>query len=277
MNNPYLPWEAEVVERVQESASIVTLRIRFTDPAIRRRYRFDVGQFNMVYLYGVGEIPVSIVSDPQDEQLLDHIVRAIGRVTRALVTLKQGDRLGIRGPYGRGWPLHEAVGKDVVLITGGLGCAPVMSVINFIVKRREHFGKLTILQGVKHANDLIWRTQYERWAMLPNTQVLLAADVAGPQWQYLVGKATILLDRAVLDATNSIAMMCGPEIMMQACVTELLQRGFNPESLWLSMERNMQCAVKHCGHCQYGPHFVCQNGPVFQYPEIDELFGHKGF
>lgn len=278
MSNPYLPWEAEVVERVQESRTIVTLRLRLTDPARAAAYRFSPGQFNMLYLYGGGEVPISIASDPDDAGgLLDHTIRAVGRITRALVRLGPGERLGIRGPYGRGWPLEAARGKDLVLVTGGLGCAPVVSVINYVLRRRADYGRLTILQGVKHADDLIWRSQYEDWMRLPDTQVLLAADVGGPHWPFSVGNVTVLFDQARLAPQNAVVMMCGPERMMQAASSELIRRGFAPEQIWVSMERNMQCAVRHCGHCQYGPHFVCSDGPVFNYTEIAAIFDKTGF
>lgn len=277
MNQPYLPWESEIVERIQESRTIVTLRLRLTDPEVAAGYRFAPGQFNMVYLFGGGEVPISIVSDPEDEGLLDHTIRAVGRITRALVQLETGERLGIRGPYGRGWPLAQAEGKDLVLVTGGLGCAPMVSVINYVLKRRARYGRLTILQGVKHSADLIWRTQYERWMELPDTQVLLAADVGGPQWPFSVGNVTVLFDQAQIDPGNALVMMCGPERMMQAAVGELTRRGFTHDQIWLSMERNMQCAVRHCGHCQYGPRFVCSDGPVFNYTEVEEIFGRAGF
>ncbi|HEY0633979.1 MAG TPA: FAD-binding oxidoreductase, partial [Gammaproteobacteria bacterium] len=160
------PMQAEIVTHIQETPSIFTLRLRFIDPAVQESYRFTPGQFNMLYLYGVGEIPISIVSDPQDAQTLDHTIRSVGRVTAGLAQLKPGERIGVRGPFGRGWPLAEAEGKDVVVITGGLGCAPVVSVIHYVLRRRERFGRLTIMQGVKHAEELIWREQYEAWARL---------------------------------------------------------------------------------------------------------------
>jgi NAD(P)H-flavin reductase len=275
--NPYLPWEAEVIEHIAEAPNIVTLRLRLTDAELHDAYRFNPGQFNMMYLYGVGEVPISIVSDPEDEDSLDHTIRAVGRVTRALVRLETGDRIGIRGPYGRGWPMQAAQGKDIVIVTGGLGCAPVMSVINYVLKRREAFGRLTILQGVRHSDDLIWRQHYERWAAMPDTAVHLAADVGGHNWPYSVGTVIVLLERAELDPDNSIVMMCGPERMMKASAQTLMGRGFAPESLWLSLERNMQCGIGHCGHCQYGPLFVCHDGPVFHYPQIASLFGRTGF
>jgi sulfhydrogenase subunit gamma (sulfur reductase) len=277
MTNPYLPLEAEIVARVQESKTIFTLRLRLTDEAARRAYRFAPGQFNMVYLYGVGEVAISVVSDPQDEMLIGHTIRAVGRVTNGLAQLKEGDRVGIRGPYGRGWPLIDTEGHDVLVVTGGLGCAPVVAVINYILMRRERFGKLTIIQGVKHADDLIWRERYAYWRSLPHTQVLIAADHGGPLWPWHVGLVTEVFDEADIAPERTFAMMCGPEGMMRAGVKNLAARGVAGDHIYLSMERNMQCAVGHCGHCQFGGSFICRQGPVYSYPQVKELLGVRGF
>lgn len=272
-----LPSEAEVVERVHESPTIFTLRLRFTDPAQHALYRFAPGQFNMLYLYGVGEVPISIVSDPEDEHLFDHTIRVVGRVTKGLARLQAGDRLGIRGPYGRGWPLKEAAGRDVLIVTGGLGCAPTVSVINYVMRRRDRFGKLVIIQGVKHANDLIWREQYERWSAVKDTQVLIAADIGVQLWPWHVGRVTDLFAMARIEPARTVAMMCGPEIMMEIAADHLVERGVAENAIWLSMERSMHCAVGLCGHCQVGGKFVCKDGPVFNYPEIKALFREEGF
>ncbi len=276
-DNPYLPFEAEIVERLQESTSIFTLRLRIVDDRTRASYQFQPGQFNMVYLYGVGEVAISIVSDPRETDLLDHTIRAVGRVTKGLAKLQAGDRVGLRGPFGRGWPLQEAIGGDVVLATGGLGCAPVVSVINYLLQRREQFGRLVIMQGVKHSDDLIWRDQYEHWASMPRTQVLLAADQAGPGWLWNVGRPTELVSQAQFDPDRHVVMMCGPEIMMRLMAEALLFRGADDRRIWLSMERNMQCAVGHCGHCQHGERFVCRDGPVFDWNSVKGLLHVKGF
>lgn len=274
---PYLPHEAEVVERVPEAPTIFTLRLRFTDPAVHARYKFLPGQFNMLYLHGVGEVPISVVSDPEDETLFDHAIRAVGRVTKALVRLEAGSRLGVRGPYGRGWPLERIEGRDVMVVTGGLGCAPVVSVINYIVRRRHRYGRLVIIQGVKHANDLIWRHRYEQWAALDATQVLIAADVGSTLWPFHVGKVTELFDRAEYDPARTVVMLCGPEGMMRTAVDILLKRALPADAIWLSLERSMHCAVGLCGHCQYGGKFVCRDGPVFNYPDVEPLFRVRGF
>ena len=275
--NPHLPWEAEVVERIQESPTIFTLRLRLVDEEARKAYRFAPGQFNMVYLYGVGEIPISIASDPQDTHLLGHTIRAVGRVTEGLSRLGAGERLGLRGPYGRGWPLAEAEGKDIVVVTGGLGCAPVVAVINYIIMRRERFGRLTVIQGVKHSEELIWRERYAYWNTLPDTQVLLAADHGGPLWPWHVGLVTEVFDQMEMTPQRTVAMMCGPEGMMRAAVRNLTERDLAEDSIYLSMERNMQCAIGQCGHCQFGASFICRQGPVFAYSRIKELLGVRGF
>ena len=275
LNN--VPVAAEITRRIQESPSVFTLGLRLCDPAQHRAYRFMPGQFNMLYLYGVGEIPISIVSDPESSDELEHTIRVVGRVTHGFDALKVGDRIGIRGPYGRGWPLEQVRGKDLLLLTGGLGCAPLVSVIHFVTQRRAEFGRVAILQGVKHMDDMIWRDRYAQWARLPDIQVLLAADVAGAGWGWHVGLVTELIDQIAFDLHDARAMICGPEPMMVASVRKLCESGVVDNHIWLSMERNMQCAVGQCGHCQIGPRFVCKDGPVFSYPELRDRLGVKGY
>jgi NAD(P)H-flavin reductase len=276
MANPYLPLDARIVERIQESPTLFTLRLELTDPAARASYRFAPGQFNMLYLHGVGEVAISIVSDPTDEHLIDHTIRRLGRITSGLDSLKPGDHLGLRGPFGRGWPMQQARGRDLVIVTGGLGCAPVVSAIEYALRRRDEYGQINIVQGVKHADDFIWRERYQHWDQASDTKVLLAADVGSPLWPGHVGLVTELFDQLTFDPANATVMMCGPEGMMRAGARDLLAMEVPAEDIWLSMERNMQCAAGHCGHCQFGPKFVCKDGPVFRYDQISELMQVKG-
>ncbi|MFN2309398.1 MAG: FAD/NAD(P)-binding protein [Gammaproteobacteria bacterium] len=273
----HTPVAAEIVTRTQESPSVYSLALRLCDPEQHAAYRFLAGQFNMLYLHGVGEIPISIVSDPEDGGTLEHTIRAVGRVTRALAALRPGERIGIRGPFGRGWPVDAVRGHDLLLVTGGLGCAPLVSVINYVTRRRAEFGRLAILQGVKHMDDLIWRERYDHWAGLPDTEVHLAADIAGAGWSWHVGLVTDLLGRVRMGLRDARVMICGPEPMMLATVSKLTAAGVPEANIWLSLERNMQCAVGHCGHCQFGPQFVCKDGPVFNYPQIRDRLGVKGY
>jgi NAD(P)H-flavin reductase len=271
------PHAATVVARTQESPSIFSLQLRLDDAAAQAAYRFAPGQFNMLYLHGVGEVPISIMSDPEEREVIGHAIRAQGRVTQGLAALRPGDKVGLRGPFGRGWPLQEVSGCDVVLVTGGLGCAPVVSVIHYVLRRRERFGRLVIIQGVRHAEDLIWHAQYERWAQLPDTQVLVAASEGAAFWPWHVGRVTELFGLARFDPACAVAMMCGPEGMMRTTAESLLARGLPESRLFLSLERNMQCAVGRCGHCQLGGAFVCRDGPVFNWGEVKPLLTHKGF
>lgn len=271
------PHAATVVSRTQESPSIFTLQLRLNDAAAQGSYRFAPGQFNMLYQFGVGEVAISIMSDPADRNTIGHTIRAVGRVTQGLAKLQPGDQVGLRGPFGRGWPLQEVGGRDIVLVLGGLGCAPVVSVIHYVLKRRERFGKLVIIQGVKHTEDLIWREQYNRWSKLPDTQVLVAADQGGALWPWHVGRVTDLFSLARFNPQRAAAMMCGPEGMMRAASESLLKQGMPESRLFLSMERNMQCAVGRCGHCQLGGSFVCRDGPVYSWNQVKDLLAHKGF
>ncbi|WP_133130773.1 FAD/NAD(P)-binding protein [Legionella yabuuchiae] len=275
MKDPYLPLTAQIIERKQESPTIVTLNTQFVDPP--SRFQFSPGQFNMLYLYGVGEVPISIASDPAEDNFLSHTIRTVGRVTKAMNTLKENDTIGIRGPYGRGWPVDRAKGRDVLIITGGLGCAPTVSLVRYILARRKYFGSLKILQGVKHSEDFIYRKQYKTWQEASDTEVHIAADQARSNWAWHKGYVTDLIDTLILNPKKTIVMMCGPEMMMRAAVKTLRNKLISEDDIYLSMERNMECAIGHCGHCQYGGLFICKDGPVFSYPEVKALFNKKGF
>ena len=270
------PMAAEVVDLIQESKTIFTLRLQLIDPEDRVNYQFMPGQFNMLYLFGVGEVPISIVSDPLDEGVIDHTIRIVGRVTKGLAQLNKGDQVGVRGPFGRGWPLALARNKDLLIVTGGLGCAPVVAAINFALKRRGHYRKLSIVQGVKHSNDLIWQERYDSWRQIEGVEVFLAADESGPAWPFHTGRITELLDKVSVDTEHCLAMICGPEGMMYRAADQLITMGISPFDIYLSLERNMQCAVGHCGHCQFGSDFICKDGPVFVYPDVRDRLLMEG-
>jgi sulfhydrogenase subunit gamma (sulfur reductase) len=277
MPDLYLPRTAVIDQRIQEAPTIFTLRMQFEDGDAQEAFEFAPGQFNMVTLFGTGEIPISIVNDPLDSHFFDHTIRVVGRVSEGLSRLQPGDRVGVRGPFGRGWPLADAEGRDILLITGGLGCAPLVSVIRYLMKRREKFGHINILQGVKHANDLIWREQYEAWTREPDVHVLLAADVTTHAWTGQQGMVTELISQLQLRVNRTLVMLCGPELMMMAAIANLRSLGLSDHQIWFSMERNMQCGIGQCGHCQIGPKFVCRDGPVFCYSELADFMGAKGF
>ncbi len=264
------------MEKIREADSIHTYRLRLNDEETRRNFRFTAGQFNMVYLFGVGEVAISIVSDPEEPERLDHTIRSVGRVTSAIAQLQAGETLGIRGPFGQGWPLHAARGHDVVIVTGGLGCAPVMGAIEYIFRRRLHYGSVKIIHGVKSPRDLVFHERFEAWSKRPGTEVLLASDRPDKTWRYHVGVVTELFERVSIDPPKTMVLMCGPEIMMRLGVPILMRRGIPATAIYVSLERHMECGVGLCGHCQMGPYFLCKEGPVMRYDLIEPWLGRVG-
>ena len=274
--NPYLIHPAAIVKRKQESSDIVTFRLQFTEAAHQEGFRFEAGQFNMLYVFGVGEVAISIVSDPGEPGFLDHTIRIVGRVTQVLGHMQIGETVGIRGPFGKGWPMQEARGQDILVVTGGLGCAPVVGAIEYIFRRREEYGTMTILHGVKTPHDLLYRERYDTWRHQPNTQVLLTSDEPGKTWHNHVGVVTELFDDLQLDPDKTLVMMCGPEIMMRIACNMLTHKGLRPDAMYVSLERHMECGIGLCGHCQLGPYFLCKDGPVMRLDRVMPFMGKVG-
>jgi NAD(P)H-flavin reductase len=233
---------------------------------------FATGQFNMLYVFGVGEVPISISGNPAQPTPLVHTTRAVGTVTRAMRKLKPDEVIGVRGPFGSHWPIEHAQGKDVVIVAGGIGLAPLRSALYQIIAQREQYGKVALLYGARTPADILYRRDLERWRGRFDLEVSVTVDQATGTWHGSVGVVTKLVPRASFDPGNTMALVCGPEVMMRFTVAELEKRGVASEHIYLSMERNMKCAVGFCGHCQYGPHFVCKDGPVFQYSRVHSLF-----
>lgn len=233
--------------------------------------RFATGQFNMLYVFGVGEIPISISGDPAKRRPLVHTTRAVGTVSKAMRDLKPDDVIGVRGPFGSSWPIKQAEGKDIVIAAGGIGLAPLRSVMYHIISHREKYGKAVLLYGARTPADILYRRELEHWRAHFDLEVYVTVDRATGSWRGSVGVVTRLIPRAPFDPQNTVAMVCGPEIMMRFTVVELEKRGVAQENIYVSMERNMKCAIGMCGHCQYGPNFLCKDGPVFPYSHIRGL------
>lgn len=234
-------------------------------------FAFKPGQFNMVYVYGVGEIPISISGDASNSRSLIHTTRAVGTVTKVMDKLKKGDAIGIRGPFGVPWPLDDAVGKDVVIVAGGIGLAPLRPSLYAILRERDKYGKVALLYGTRTPSDILFREELERWRGRFDLEVFVSVDRAISGWKGNVGVVTTLIPKSPFDPHNAIAMICGPEVMMRFTAMELLRRGLDPHQIFLSMERNMKCGIGLCGHCQFGRYFVCKDGPVFRYTDIRDL------
>jgi len=272
--HPHNPWLAHSVRisRVrQETPGVATYDLAFEDPAVAEEYSFLPGQFNMLYLPGVGEIAISISGDPGEKTCVPHTIRGAGNVTRMLASLPEGSSIGLRGPFGSCWPIDQCRGKNVVLVGGGIGLAPLRPAICALLANRDEFGQLSLLIGAREPSGLLCQSEYDSWrAQGMNVQVTV--DQAVDDWKGNLGVVTALLDRLPLpDAANTILMTCGPEVMMWYTIQGAITRGLRRESLFLSLERNMNCAIGLCGHCQFGPQFICKDGPVFPFDRVASI------
>jgi NAD(P)H-flavin reductase len=261
-----VPRMMRVAERLREGEGLATLRLDGPGPA------FSAGQFNMLYAFGVGESAISISSDPARPDGTEHTIRSVGAVTRALCALGPGDLVGVRGPFGSAWPMEAAEGRHLVMVAGGLGLAPMRPAIYVALARRARYAGLTLVVGARTPRALLYPYQLAGWSAGGALDLHLAVDSAGPDWTGEVGVVTRPLVRAVKqrDAAAVTALVCGPEIMMRHSARVLSELGVPEQEIWLSMERNMKCAVGHCGHCQFGPDFVCHDGPVLRYDRVAE-------
>ena len=232
---------------------------------------FAPGQFSMLWVFGVGELPISISGDPAKQNQLVYTVRSVGQATHAFVSQPVGNSVGVRGPLGTGWPAEAARGKDVTIVAGGIGLAPLRPLVYHVLANRKEYGRLVILYGARSPRELLYRKELAAWARERETQVLVTVDYGGLAWRGHVGVVTTLFKYAQLQPARSVAMVCGPEIMMRFATRELEMHGLRRDDIYLSMERNMKCAVGFCGHCQYGPYFICKDGPVFRYEQIRPL------
>lgn len=259
------PRPVRVLGRSRETRESVTLRLEGSGGP------WLPGQFNMLYAFGVGEVPISISGDPGRPDRLDHTVRSVGMVSAALCRLRRGAWAGVRGPFGSTWPLAEARGRDVLVVAGGVGLAPLRPVVYELLRRRGDYRRVTLLYGGRTPGELLFRPELERWRR--RIDVLVTVDAGVPGWTGDVGVVTPLLRRAVFDPAHAAAMICGPEVMMRFALAELRRLGVPDEASWISMERNMHCAVGLCGHCQLGPAFVCREGPVFRADAVGWMLG----
>lgn len=265
----YVPTPMVVAQATREVEDVFTLTVE-----VPGGFAFLPGQFNMLYAHPVGEVPISISGDPAQPERLVHTIRAVGSVTRAMAELGQGSVLGVRGPYGTGWPLDEIRGRDVLIVAGGLGLAPLRSAVLQVLARREQYGRVTILFGARSPAQLLFRDDLSRWRGRFDCRVEAIVDRAGRDWFGNVGAVTKLVADAPVGPETAV-FVCGPEIMMRFVLRELEGRGVPWASIWLAMERNMKCAIGMCGHCQLGPFFVCKDGPVHRFDRIAPIFSSR--
>jgi len=256
-----------VLERWDETEDTFTLRL---DPPTGD-FAFEPGQFNMLYVFGIGEVAISISGATTDRDTLLHTIRGVGSVTRALRTLGPGDALGVRGPFGNSWPVDLAMGHDVVFVAGGIGLAPLRPAIYHVLANRADYGRVVLLYGARTARDILYTDELQEWRGRLDMDVLVSVDNADRSWRGSVGVVTKLIGRAPFDPHDAMAFVCGPEVMMRFTGRELVTRGVGPSMIHMSMERNMKCAVGFCGHCQFADRFVCRDGPVWTYDSMRDL------
>ena len=266
--DPMIPRLFEVREVRLDTRDTVTLALEPKDgvPLAHR-----AGQFTMLHAFGVGEVPISICGDPTQPGPLLHTIRDVGAVTHALVSTAPGTAIGVRGPFGTGWDVTDGIGQDIVVVTGGIGLAPLRPAILEVVSRRAEFGRVVLLYGARSPEDILFADDMARWAAEHDIVVEITVDYGPPSWTGRVGLVTNLVPRAGFDPLNTLALVCGPEVMMRHAANALVDRGVPAQRVRLSMERNMKCGVGLCGHCQVREVFLCVDGPVMDYARLAAL------
>ena len=272
--DPMLPRPFVVRSRRSETEDTYTFELAPRDGGAAPD--FAPGQFNMLYLFGRGEVAISMSGDPAAPDRLMHTVRSVGSVTGGFTALDVGQTIGVRGPFGTPWPMEAARGRDILFIAGGLGLAPLRPAILHVLAHRAEYGAATVLYGTRSPQSLLFQGDLARWTASPDLQFDITVDNADADWHGRVGVITKLIARAGFDPDKTIALICGPEIMMHFSVEALKKRGMQDDAIYVSLERNMKCALGHCGHCQLGPAFVCRDGPVFRHDRVAGLLRVAG-
>ena len=267
--DPMVPRRYVITHVRQDTRDTFTLLLDPADGAPPLEFR--AGQFTMLHAFGVGEVPISISGDPAHPAPLEHTIRNVGAVTRALVEAVPGTEVGVRGPFGTSWEVDDAVGMDVVFVTGGIGLAPLRPAILDVLARRSDYGKVLLLYGSRTPEDILYGHEMHRWADLNDVNLQMTVDNAPYGYRGKVGYVTELVARAGFDPRHAFAFVCGPEVMMRSAASSLVSRGIPRDRIRLSMERSMKCGVGLCGHCQLRELFICVDGPVLGYDRLEPL------
>jgi len=266
-----VPVPYRVVGRARETADTVTLSL---EPAAEPIATPLAGQFNMLCAFGVGEVPISVSGVDQGHRLR-HTVRAVGAVSQRLCAAEAGTLVGVRGPYGTDWGLESAFGQDVTVIAGGIGLAPLRPVVHELLRNRRHFRRATVLVGARAPEEMVFRGEVASWQASTRITVRTTVDYATAAWKGEVGVVPTLIAGVTIDPEVTTVMICGPEVMLRFTAAEVLGRGVAADRVRVSMERNMQCGIGRCGHCQLGPVLICTHGPVFPWSRVGPLLARR--
>jgi NAD(P)H-flavin reductase len=264
-HNIYKPIKAKVEKVIHESPMIKSFVL-----IPEHDFSFKTGEFIELTLNGYGEAPFTPSSSPLEKKKLEVTVMKAGYITEKIHSLKPGNIVGIRGPFGRGYPLEKFYGKEIVILGGGCGFAPIRSLLYNLIAEKDKFKKVTLCYGAKTPEDCIYKPFIDELRKVEKFEIYRSVDKADETWKEREGVVTVLLDDIKVDIPNSVAIVCGPPIMMKFGTYKLLEMGYPEEDLYLSMEKNMSCGLGKCGHCMMGKYFVCKDGPVFTYAEIKD-------
>ena len=276
MKNEYIPYPAVIEDIRKETFDTKTFRVRFQDETKAGSFQYKQGQFMEVSVFGAGEAPISITSSPSRKGFLEFTIRAAGTVTKGIHNLKKGDVLHLRGPYGNSFPFEEIKGKNIYFIAGGIGLAPLRSLINLAFDNRKHFKHIKILYGAKTPDELCFKDELDAWKKMPDTEVWLTVDKPCDGWGCRVGVVTELWKDTHVYPKDAVSIVCGPPIMMKFVTQRLLDSGFKDNEVIMTLERYMKCGIGKCGHCNIGEKFVCMDGPVFTYEQVRQLPHKEG-
>ncbi|MCX5725762.1 MAG: FAD/NAD(P)-binding protein [Candidatus Saganbacteria bacterium] len=266
MENPYMPIEAEILDVATESSTIKTFTVR-----PKQQLKFSAGQFIELTVPGVGEAPFTPSSSPYVKEKIDITIMTTGTITKKLHEMKKGELVGVRGPYGIPYPLQKFYGKEILIVGGGVGLAPLRSLLLALFHEADKFKKIVLKYGARTPEDIIYKSEIEVWKKQKNTEVHISVDVGSPKWKGNVGLVTTLLEKANVRISDSPAIVCGPPIMMKFVTLKLVDLGFPPENIYLSMEKNMSCGIGKCLHCRVGNYYVCKDGPVLTWEQVKDI------
>lgn len=261
--NPYRPIKSEVLKVIPETPTIRTIRFKPEESI-----PFKTGQFVEITIPGVGEAPFTPSSSPSEEEIMEVTVMKVGKVTEEIHRLQEGDIIGVRGPYGEGYPLQKFQNKEILVVGGGCGFAPLRSLMYELFERSEEFKSLFYRGGCKVPKEILYRDEMKKWSRRDDLNLQLTVDEADEDWEGPVGVVTSILDNVEMDYEKGIAVVCGPPVAMKFGTQKLLEMGFKEHNIYLSMEKNMSCGIGKCGHCRIGTYYACKDGPVFTYDKI---------